>query len=326
MILTVFTRRVDYNDSRIGFFHAWLCRLAERVDFLYIVCLEVGAYDLPDNTEVICLGKGKLRRSLRFLWKNPIRRSDAVFCHQCPIYTVMSWPFAKLYRKPLLMWHTHGSTSNTLWVASKMADKILSATRDSFPWETNKKLVVTGHGIDTDLFRPSDKRGDYLLYVGRISPIKKLEKILGTPHKKVVIGEATDSDYLIKVKNKAQNTTWLGSLPHYALLEHIQKCSVFISASNTGSLDKACLEAMACGKPIMTSNTAVRNILRKYEPQLSFMGLADFEQKIDDLLNMCEKEREEMGSYLRRIVLEDHNLDKLCNKIIKEAKKGDEGK
>ena len=318
MKLTIFTRKVDCDDSRAGFFHDWLYKLAERVDFLSIVCLEQGKHNLPDNTEIICLGKGRLWRFLRFLYKNPIRHTDAVFCHQCPIYTILSWLPAKIFRKKLLMWHTHGTKTRKLWLASKMADKILTATKDSFPYDNNK-LVVTGHGIDTDALTLSDTDEGYLLYIGRISPIKCLEDILWTPHKKIVIGEATDSDYLVEVQRTAYNTTWLGGLPHNKLTKYIQDCSVLISASRTNSLDKVFLEAMACGKPVLTSNPTVANILGKYKEQLTFSDRAELLLKLEKLLKKSKEERKEMGDYLRRIVVEHHTLDNLCDRIVKET-------
>ncbi|MBI4160657.1 MAG: glycosyltransferase, partial [Candidatus Yanofskybacteria bacterium] len=77
------------------------------------------------------------------------------------------------------------------------------------------------------------------------------------------------------------------------------------------------LEAMACGLPILTCNEAYENILGKYRellmyPKKDFETLAD---KIKHMIGLENAERGEVSSYLREIVVRDHNLEGLINKI-----------
>ena len=46
-------------------------------------------------------------------------------------------------------------------------------------------------------------------------------------------------------------------------LEFYQSGDLFVNLSDTGSLDKAVLEAMACGLKILTSNEAFKSVLKE---------------------------------------------------------------
>lgn len=321
MKLAIFTRRVDDYDSRSSFVTEWIRKIAKKVDYLYVVCIERGKYSLPKNVKVLYLGSNKLSRMARFLWKNPIRRVDAVLCHMSPIYTIMFAPSAKWHKKALVMWYAHGIVSTKLKLAHKFADKVLTSSLDSFRIDTPKRKVI-GHGIDTDKFVPkeTDNKEPILLTVGRISPIKDLEDIIKTEHKLVVIGAPTDMDYYLDVVRHGRNVEWVGGLPHNEVVEEIQNCDIFVSNSHTGSVDKACLEAMSCGKPILTSNEAIANILGDYKEQLTFKGSKEFEEKVENLLSLSKEERKKIGRDLREIVVKNHNLDNFIDKLIEELK------
>ena len=97
--LLVITQTVDRDDPILGFFHEWLVAFARRVEKLTVLCLNARLHDLPNNTEVLSLGKdeGKSRvtfvaRLYRFAWA---RRHDydVVFVHMKP-YLCRSWRVA----------------------------------------------------------------------------------------------------------------------------------------------------------------------------------------------------------------------------------------
>ena len=98
MKLLVITQKVNKNDSNLGFFHEWLLRLAGQVEKLTIICLEKGEYNLPDNVQVLSLGKNikyqisnikficqlkYLFRFYKYIWKFR-KEYDAVFVHMNP--------------------------------------------------------------------------------------------------------------------------------------------------------------------------------------------------------------------------------------------------
>ena len=89
---------------------------------------------------------------------------------------------------------------------------------------------------------------------------------------------------------------------------YYQGADIFVNLSSTGSIDKAVLEAMACGCLIITSNEAFKEILpAKYLVENSARVFAD---RIIEFKNSAPQDD------LRQIVVEHHSLDKLINKII----------
>ena len=58
MKLLMVTRKVDQNDWLAGFTYNWVRKLAEKIERLYVICLEKGdLMGLPKNVEVYSLRK-----------------------------------------------------------------------------------------------------------------------------------------------------------------------------------------------------------------------------------------------------------------------------
>jgi len=88
---------------------------------------------------------------------------------------------------------------------------------------------------------------------------------------------------------------------------------LFVNLSDTGSIDKAVLEAMACGLKILTSNEAFKNIVP--EENFTDKNLENVAKKIIYL-------KESASNFsLRGYVAKNHNLDNLIIKTIQHFKK-----
>ncbi|MBN2518218.1 MAG: glycosyltransferase family 4 protein [Candidatus Altiarchaeota archaeon] len=332
MKVLFFTRKLDKNDPRIGFAHRWVQELAGRVDRLYVVCLEKGQVDLPKNVEIHTLGKGKIRRLLRLdkLMFSLARKVDVIFCHMNPIYTIISAPYAKLYRKKLYMWHTHGKITYKLKLAHSLADGVLTASEGSFPIKS-RKVRVLGHGIDTDMFAPKKTLhpGPVLISVGRISPVKRIETLIkGMPPvikkhnnaKLLLVGDAPlegDRVYMGNLKKLVselsleKHVQFLGPTDYQKMPEHYHKADLFVSASATGSLDKTVLEAMACELPVLVSG----NVYKDLKGPLLFRNSEDFAGAVGKALKIKDRK------LLRQEIIENHNLGKLMDKIVRTFEK-----
>ena len=104
-----------------------------------------------------------------------------------------------------------------------------------------------------------------------------------------------------------------GAIPNRILPTELARATVFINMSRTGSLDKAVLEAMALGIPILTSNEAFRDILEEDAALLLFpegdaQALAD---KVRVIQTLRAPERKALVERLRGIVVKKHNLERL---------------
>ena len=108
-----------------------------------------------------------------------------------------------------------------------------------------------------------------------------------------------------------------GGLPYTAVSAALSNADCFVSASNTGGLDKAVLEAMAAGIPVVTSNSGLVSTLGAF-PELMFTNgnAEECARKILSTIELTTGAREALGRKLRAIVEEDHSLEKLIPKLI----------
>jgi len=268
MKLLIVTQAVDTNDSDLGFFVRWIEEFAKQCEKVTVICLRRGSHSLPDNVEVIALGKAsRFVRTLRF-WRACVshrREYDAVFVHMNPEYIVIAGFLWRIMHKSIALWYTHKSVNLKLRIAVLFANIIFTASRESFRLRT-KKLQITGHGIDINFFSPNPKilRGTAVLSAGRLSPIKRHDLVIRAakyfPNEVLIAGEGPERNRLENLAEDlsiASRVHFLGPQTQEQLLKIYRTASVFIHTSETGSLDKMVLEALACGLPVITTNTSL---------------------------------------------------------------------
>ena len=349
MNVLMITQKVDLDDDVLGFTHTWVNKLAGRVTHLYVLALAVGRHELRDNVTLYSMGKergaGRLRRFVNFSQVvAPLmlrHQVDVVFVHMVPLYAVLAAPWAKLAHVPVVMWYTHKHVGLTLRVAHALVDKVVTASKESFRLPSDK-VIVTGHGIDTELFKPAEgprpERPFTVLSVGRISPIKDYETLIeaadilinerGLRHVRfVVVGDAGTPEQVayreqllaeVRRRGLSDHFEFVGAVPHERVVEYYQEADLFVSASQTGSLDKAGLEAAACGLPLVTCNDALRPLLGDQAEHFTFDsrdagGCAD---RIQAVLDMPVPSRRELASALVIRTIANHNLDSLVERLV----------
>jgi glycosyltransferase involved in cell wall biosynthesis len=102
------------------------------------------------------------------------------------------------------------------------------------------------------------------------------------------------------------------------IAEAYQNADVMVNLSMTGSVDKAVLEAMSCGLPVITSNEAFNEILRSWgDLLLTPVDRPDLlAARLKSLISMSAGDRLTLGKELRREVEANHNLSKLAEMLI----------
>ena len=58
----------------------------------------------------------------------------------------------------------------------------------------------------------------------------------------------------VRRRELAESFEFVGAVPHQQVVNHYQQADLFVNLSHTDSLDKAVLEAMALGLPIVATN------------------------------------------------------------------------
>ncbi len=219
-------------------------------------------------------------------------------------------------------------------------DLIFTASGSSLPLESTKKRVV-GHGIDCAQFKPLGEvakvgvnhAAPKVLSLGRISPIKNIEvglEILAQTSGNLapnldLIGPSPDG-YPDSLRGRAaelgiaDRVSFLGSMHHDELPEVIPRYHAAINLSD-GALDKAALECLACGVPVLTSNRPLLESLPEDVGQrLSVEGCSTgaAARKLQRILEMSHEERELVSRQLRSVVERSHSLENFFTKIVDE--------
>ena len=336
--LLIVTQAVDRADPILGFFHGWLREFAVQTERVEVITQRQVKSDLPESVTVHSLGKetgvSRFRQVLRFWWRIWALRDryDTVLVHMTPIWIVLGAPLWILLRKKMYLWYEARGGGWMLTLALLVIRKVFSASPKGMPVPTAKSVVV-GHGIDTDLFRPAGTRGSDVLTVGRVTRSKRIDVLLkcfaslpvrdaGARRFQIVGGPITQADraYLQLIDTEAASLgiadrVTVRPLPQDQVLPLLQRAALFVHASET-ALDKALLEAMACGCPVLSCADVAAGLLTPEcvaTPE-TMAGRAAM------LLALSDTERQALGEKLRAVVVKDHGLERLIARLVDEMR------
>lgn len=267
MKLLIVTQAVDTEDPVLGFFVRWIEEFAQHCEKITVICLRKGEYALPDNVEVIALGKvPRLARAAQ-LWNictSYRSEYDTVFVHMNPEYIVAAGWLWKLMHKRVALWYTHKSVNLKLRIAAAFSDIIFTASKESFRLNSSKVRVM-GHGIDTEFFSPDTNvvRGGWMLSVGRLMPSKRhdlaIRMAVNEDKELHIAGEGPERKHLeVLARELGARVQFLGGLNQSQLRDEYRRAAHLIHTSETGSLDKVVLEALACELPVRTNDPALK--------------------------------------------------------------------
>jgi glycosyltransferase involved in cell wall biosynthesis len=327
-----------------GFIVGWVRALAKQVEHVHVLALERGQADLPENVSVQSMGKERRYTRLQELREfyrgigRVIRDVDVIFSHMTPRYTWLAAPYALLYRKPQMLWFTHPRVSLELHLALACARWVTTATQNSFPIHS-PKVHILGHGIDTERFSPAPEpiisdKPPLVLAVGRMTPIKNHHVLLEAaahlkdlPVRFTIVGgiaAAGDEGYqhqLIKCRAELGLTedqfSLIGALPPDELITLYRQAALVTNLTPSGSFDKAALEAMLTGTPLIAINPAFRPLWGEHAEQLQVSeDPTEIAACIRKLLTLSPERRSAIGADLCQRTAEAHGLDRLMRHMV----------
>lgn len=346
--LLIFVNKFDKNDDLLGFFVGWANELAKCLPEVIVVTQYTGDYDRLANLKVVSIEKEQntnpIRRVFKFwelLW-NLRHDYDGVLVIMAPAWAVVASLATKVLGKKLYLWYAVWRGNWKLHLAEKLTDKIFCSVPESFPFKS-KKLMPIGQGIDADYFLPEPlvRQPGKILFLGRISPIKKIEHLLRSISQikshdtmiyhnlwvDIVGGPANkkDQNYVLQLRKLAgdlgiaEKINWLGRVPHSGTRRYYQEADIFINLTPTGSFDKTTLEAMACGDLVLASNQALAKFFTS-RPQELFIfkqdNPSDLAQKLIKILNLDEAVKLGFRQKLRDIIVNRHSQKQWAQKLI----------
>ncbi len=337
MKLLIVTQKIDKIDDNLGFFHRWVEEFAKHATEIKVIAGYVGQIDLPINVQIFSLGKEKRRNKIyrifnfwKLLFKN-YDKADAIFFHMAPEFVLAAVPWVLFGKSKSSLWYTHKSVTWKLQLAEKLVNIIFTASRLSFRLPS-KKVMYTGHAIDTEFFKPgADQRTKNsnikIITVGRLSPSKDYETIIqacsdlkerGIGFNYSIVGAPVapkDQKYVSNLQRLVHKLglqgviNFMGPISYLNMPLVYNQYDIFISTSSTGSIDKAILEAMSCGLTVITTNEAFREVL----PDKYFLSEKTPKNISEKILELALESRP--NNLLRSLVINKHSLDSTIKSI-----------
>ncbi len=209
------------------------------------------------------------------------------------------------------------------------ADVIIATTKsyaESSPILGEFDVEIVPNAIDVEKYEFCKEKDDYVVYVGRLVEYKGLPILLEAmkivqrelPIKLVVVGDGEDRQRFEKLAEElGVDVEFKGRLPEREKIDVIKRARILVlpSQSRLEAFGIVLLEAMACGTPVIGSNTAgVRDVAR--EGGLVFYDVEDLADKI---LKLATNDRlaRSLGKKGRRRVEEKYNWNAVIGRIEK---------
>jgi|SRR3989344_2530280 len=343
MKILIISQVIDTEDSFLGFFHDWVLEFKKYFDKTTVICLKRGTYNLP-GVEVLSLGKESERSRLKYilrLWRyvwSKRKDYDAVLVHMNQEYILFCGLFWKILGKKVYMWRNHHSGSIFTDIAAIFCDGIFCTSRYSYT-SKYKKTKLMPVGIDTNLFKRDDsiiKKPSSVLFIGRISPVKKphiLLEALWELHKKGIdfntgfYGDHLPKDeiYYNSLKRKvmeynlSSKVFFYKGVPNRETVKIYNQYQISVNLSSSGMYDKTIFEAMACQSLVLVSNENLRGLIDDLfilkQDDVSELG-----RKLESLFLLEKDEEKRLGLMFRNLVIEKHNLARLGSELAKSIR------
>ncbi len=175
----------------------------------------------------------------------------------------------------------------------------------------SEKIFVMPYGINADHFCPlslQTERQDFrILFVGRIMHLKGIQYLLDAYTKLALpqtelwlCGNIVET--VPTLQQFPDDVKRLGHVPYRQMPEIYNQVDVFVLPTLLEGLSQVCIEAMACGKPVITTpNSGLQGILRNGQDGF-IVPIRDVEALAEKILYLYEN-REicvEMGKSARR--------------------------
>lgn len=343
MRVLMIVQLIDEHDWLRGFIVPWVRALAGRVVHLHVLTLEQREAVLPANVTIHSMGKEQGHNRLRELaaFHQTLSRItpqvDVLFSHMTPRYTWLAAPYAMLHRKPQILWFVHKHVSFELRLAHAAAARIVTASDESFNIRSDKVRVL-GHGIDLTHFiaSPVGTPECRILSVGRLSPIKNHHVLIeaaahlrdrGISDFEILIagGDTPESpEYprqlrdLVRNLNLESQVRFLGAIPYREMPALYQQAALTVNLCPTGGMDKAVLESMASGVPVMVHNSTFLPLLADERASLWSESLdpSQVADQLAHLLSLSVQDRAMLGLKLSERVRIHYGLDTLMDRLV----------
>ncbi len=337
MNLLIITQTVDSENTTLGFFIDWIEGFAKNFEKVYVICLHKGSFKFKSsNIEVFSLGKennNSLFKKILIFFKYIFllrKNYDSVFIHMNQEYVVLGGVFWKLLNKKIFFWRNHPIGNIFTKIAMAFSYKIFCTSTDAYVFGS-KKTSIMPVGI-SNIFKDYKQRGQdkiYVLMLGRISPIKRIEVALELVSRAVasgfnvifnIVGDYLPKDrvyysMLVNYTNSAkinQFVTFGKGVEFKNTVNIYNKNHILLNFTKSGSFDKTILEALSSGCKVLTTNKSLKDKL----PNFSYCE-DDSESRFEGFKKILSFSEKQSSDYQKESldIVSYHSLSNLILKL-----------
>ncbi len=337
---------IDEDDPTLATAVSWIRVLARHplVKNVTVLSLRSGRAALPENVTVSTFRRPSRLATILWFYKAVItiirfQKADVFFIYQGGPYPFLLLPFKLFMGKPIYQWKANSYVSPQMRFYAKYCNtKTFTSTSQAFPLTLPGKIEIVGQGIDTEKFspQPHQKRTKDIVTIGRLIPVKRLDIMLraldacrrnyGNAYQLDIYGPDSHEHpqykehlhTLIKELELTSQVSFKGAVRHDSLPAILREYRVLMNCCE-GALDRAIVEAMACGVPVISTNACFAEILPQKFLKMLIVPADNFEQQAEALqwlLSQNDDFLTDLGVALREIVVQDHNIDQLIDRIL----------
>jgi glycosyltransferase involved in cell wall biosynthesis len=201
--------------------------------------------------------------------------------------------------------------------------EILDTVLSAYPVNKERVSIIPNY-VDTELFSPAAKEQDNakprLLFIGRLETQKNvmgiLEAIVGLDVSLEIIGRGSHLDSAKEfVKDNGLAVEFRGVMPNTELPRIMNQADIYLQPSLYEGLPKTILEAMSCGRPVVTANApGIREFIsHKDNAYLCETSPASIREALQEVLSNAEL-RQKLGQNARAFVVNRYSLDLIVDK------------
>ena len=151
----------------------------------------------------------------------------------------------------------------------------------------------------------------------RVSGIRV--QIIGAPHYERDREYLDELKQLVKEKDLDKTVEFTGAIPNKDIVAYYHAADLSVNLCPTGGLDKAVLESLASGTPVIALNRTFKEILPE-----NLMLESDDPQKLADkikaYIELPDTEKQTLTADLRESIKLNFSLENLIAKIVKIIK------
>lgn len=272
-----FTSALDLDNPLLAHSWNWVIEICKNVQEVECYPIHLGTVPsiLPNNLTIREIGGGNPYKRIRAIKRLLViffstirdrRANTQVIYHMIKEPGLVLSPLFYVARVKQVLWYSHWIGGLVLKFVCTFVDKICTPTSNSFPLKKIKKVIITGHGIDSNIFfydKEKAKACNRVYSVGRVARVKRLENVIKVAgrvpkfKKLELIGPVFDLKYFhelqeLALKNKIELVSY-GAVPYSKIAKVFQESGIyFLGSPNT--LDKAAVQAAMCGSLVISED------------------------------------------------------------------------